>query len=214
MGLRLPRIWLVTMPEARGGPVSPIRRALQDCPSDLVGVQLRAKKVTDRQLVAWARELRDVTRARNAVLTINGRPDVAEIADADGVHLPERGLSVPQIRAEWPALSLVGASKHDIAGLRQAETERASFAFLSPVFGVPGKGRALGIDSFSAAIAAVGIPTYALGGISAEDVPALLRAGARGIAVRRAIYDAPDPKRALRELLDVLDKADATSEEP
>lgn len=200
------------MPESDRGPVLPIREALRGSPIGFVGVQLRAKRVSDRQLVAWASELRDLTSACGAALTVSGRPDVAQIAHADGVHLPERGLSVSTVRSEWPELSLVGVSRHDGEGLREAKADGADFAFLSPVFEVPDKGPPLGIRGFASSIANVGIPTYALGGVSAEDARMLLDAGARGIAVRRAVYDAHDPKRALQTLLDALDNADATGE--
>jgi thiamine-phosphate pyrophosphorylase len=212
MGGRLPRIWLVTMPDSERGPILPIREALRGSSLGRVGVQLRAKRVADRQLVAWAHELRDVTSTCGVPMTVNGRPDVAQIAHADGVHLPERGLSVSAVRSEWPDLSLVGVSRHDHQGLREAEADGADFAFLSPVFDVPDKGRPLGVRGFSTSIANVGIPTYALGGITVANARTLLDAGAWGIAVRRAVYDAGDPRRALETLLAALDKGGATGE--
>ena len=212
MQTRLPRVWIITMPEHPEGPIAPVRRALRTCPAGVVGVQLRAPGVDDRQLVAWGRELRAIASARKSMLTVSRRPDVAQIVGADGVHLPEHGLLPSSIREHWPELEVVGASQHDAAGLERAASEGASFAFLSPVFEVPGKNPSLGIRGFEAAIAGVGLPTYALGGIGAAHVEALLAAGAAGIAVRRAIYDCDDPGEALRELLDALDKNTASSE--
>ncbi len=203
----LPRIWIVTNPDHPQGPVEPIAKALRDCPAGLVGVQLRAKHASDRELLAWGRELRAITRGVGAALTLNRRVDVAAIVEADGVHLPERGLLATEVRAHWPAFSWVGVSRHDDEGLRNAEAEGASFAFLSPVFEVPGKAPPLGIDGFARAIAGVGIPTYALGGLGPEHLRQVLAAGARGVAVRRAIYDAADPRDALLGLLHALDKA-------
>ena len=209
---RLPRIWIITDPEHPDGPVRPIVRALQDCPPDVVGVQLRAKNVPDRQLVAWGRALRLATRDHGSLLTINRRSDVAEIVEADGVHLPERGLPVHGIRSQWPKMTLIGVSRHDREGLARAAEDRASFAFLSPIFEVLDKGPPMGIDGFRATIADVGIPTYALGGIGAEDVRPLVSVGAHGVAVRRAIYDAVDPRAALRRLLHELDKSAANGD--
>jgi thiamine-phosphate pyrophosphorylase len=206
MQVRLPRIWIITNPEHAQGPVTPLVRALEGCPAGAVGVQLRAHGADDRELVAWGRALRAATSRAGCPLTVNRRPDVAEILGADGVHLPESGLSVRELRSTWPDIQLVGASRHDRSGLLRAAEEQATFAFLSPVYAVPGKAEPMGVEGFAAQIAGVEIPTYALGGVGVADVAPLIAAGAKGIAVRRAIYDALDPKAALDELLRELDK--------
>lgn len=208
----LPRIWIITKPDHPDGPVEPIRRALQGCPPGAVGVQLRAKTGVDRDLVPWGRDLRAITRACGSAFSLNRRPDVAEIVEADGVHLPERGLPLAQIASYFPSLSMLGVSRHDRRGLETAAEEQASYAFLSPVFQVPGKAQPIGIHGFQEAIAHVGIPTFALGGIRPEDVRPLIRAGAAGVAVQRAIYDADDPKEALQAFLRELDNGPANDE--
>lgn len=202
----LPRIWIVTDPAHPEGPVVPIQRALESCPPGMVGVQLRAKRVSDRQLVDWGRALRSVTDAKGCALVVNRRVDVAEIVGADGVHIPELGLPLPEIREHRSSTGMIGVSRHDPSGLAAAEQAGASYAFLSPVFDVPGKSQPMGIHGFGAAIAHVGIPTYALGGIQAEDLKALFAAGAFGIAIRRAVYSAADPAEVLQRFLSGLDK--------
>ena len=64
----------------------------------------------------------------------------------------------------------------------------------------------IGIQGFRDAIVDVGIPTYALGGIKSEDCPALLSAGAFGVVIRRAIFQADDPADALFQFVRELDK--------
>jgi len=207
MTQRLPRIWIITDPDHPDGPLGPIRRALERCAPGLVGVQLRAKHASDRQLVHWGQELRTVTRATGSVLAVNRRVDIAQVVGADAVHLPERGLDPMSLHRQWPGLEMIGVSRHDRAGVEAAQQNHASYAFLSPVFQAPGKGPPLGVDAFRAAIAGVGVPTYALGGIEPKDVGALLQAGAFGVAVRRAIYAAAQPGEALRQFLCELDKS-------
>jgi len=203
----LPRIWIITDPRHPDGPVTPIRRALEGCSPGLVGVQLRAKGVSDRQLVEWGRELRSLTHAAGCALTVNRRVDLAEIVGADGAHLPERGLPAPEVRRQWPKLAMIGVSRHDRQGLVQAAKDEASYAFLSPIFEVPGKASPIGIDGFGRAIAHVGIPTYALGGIGPEHLCGLIAAGAVGVAICRAIYGASQPDEVLRRFSRALDKA-------
>ncbi len=208
----LPRIWIITDPSHPDGPVAPVRRALEGCRPGLVGVQLRAKRASDRQLVQWGRDLREVTRATGSTLAVNRRVDVAQIVSADAVHLPELGLSIAGLRKLWPEFPMMGVSRHDRAGLMAAEHDRATYAFLSPVFHVPGKARPIGIHGFRSAIADVGIPTYALGGIGDEDWKALLAAGAFGVAIRRAIYSVSEPGEALQRYVRELDKNLANGE--
>ncbi|MBW2188109.1 MAG: thiamine phosphate synthase [Deltaproteobacteria bacterium] len=129
----LPRIWIITDPSHPDGPVAPIRRALEGCPLGVVGVQLRAKQASDRQLVQWGRELRTVTHACRGALTVNRRVDVAQIVGADGVHLPELGLPIADVREAWPTFGMLGVSRHDAAGLEAGEQDSASYAFLSRV---------------------------------------------------------------------------------
>jgi thiamine-phosphate pyrophosphorylase len=208
----LPRIWIITDPDHPDGPVPPIRRALAGCPPGVVGVQLRAKQASDRQLVEWGRELRSLTHATGSVLAVNRRPDVAQIVGADGVHFPEHGLPTADVRRQWPALEMIGVSRHDQSGLEAAEQARATYAFLSPIFRVPDKAQPIGIQGFGNAIAHVGIPTYALGGVGPEDWNALVSAGAFGVAVCRAIYAASEPNEALQRFVRELDKGGANGE--
>jgi thiamine-phosphate pyrophosphorylase len=210
--MRLPQIWLITMPEARRGPVDPIAEALEGCNGERVGIQLRAKDARDRELVAWGRELRAITRCAGCLLVVNRRPDVAQIVEADGVHLPETGLPVEVIREHWPGFTLIGTSRHSRPGLLAARAQGADFAFLSPVFRVPGKAPPIGVDGLQRAIEDVGIPTYALGGVGHAETTRLLAAGAIGIAVRRAVCDAKHPREALQRFLRELDKSVAGSE--
>jgi len=153
-----------------------------------------------------------LTQTAGQLLTINRRPDVAQIVGADGVHLPELGLPAAALRQRWPELGLIGVSRHDRHGLRVAERDGASYAFLSPIFEVPDKAMPIGIHGFRAAIASVGIPTYALGGIGPEDLPALFAAGAFGVAIRRAVYSTTEPQAALQRFVRALDKSLANGE--
>lgn len=207
----LPKIWIVTNPDHQTGPIAPLRHALGDRRVERVGVQLRAKRASDRTLIAWGRELRAMTRATGSLLFINQRPDVAHILEADGVHLPETGLPIADVQNQWPHLR-IGASCHNRAGLLAAQEAQATYAFLSPVFEVPGKNKPLGLEGFRQAIEGLRIPVFALGGIGPDDTRSLLDVGARGVAVRRSVYEADEPGIILDDFVSRLDK-DHTSAE-
>lgn len=174
------------------------RAALCAVPEGAVAVMLRDKAASPRELAAQARALLPVCRARAAPLLVNDRCDVARAVGADGAHLPERGLTVADARAALGPAALIGASRH---GPRAAE-ESPDYVTLGPVGAVPGKGAPLGLDGFQAAAATWDAPVFALGGVTAADVPALRARGAAGVAVIRAVYAAPDPAAAIRALLE------------
>ncbi|RMF88117.1 MAG: thiamine phosphate synthase, partial [Nitrospirae bacterium] len=102
-------------------------------------VQLREKGLADRDLLALARRLRALTRDHGALLLVNGRPDIALAAEADGVHLPVAGLPAPVVRALLGPGRLVGRSCHTLAEVAAAEAEGADYATFGPVYPTPSK---------------------------------------------------------------------------
>lgn len=158
-------------------------------------VQVREKDLGARAL----RELAaSVVRAVNGTATrvlVNGRPDVAVAAGAHGVQLPEDGLPVAEVRRGFPGL-LLGASRHALASALAAERDGADFVLLGPVFPTPGKERALGLPALEAAARALRVPVHAVGGIDADRVHEVWRAGASGVAAIRAFLVAEDEVEA------------------
>jgi thiamine-phosphate pyrophosphorylase len=163
-------------------------------------IQVREKDLADRELARLAGAVvQAVARTRTRVL-VNGRPDVALLAGADGVQLPEDGLPVAAVKRSFPRL-VVGASRHSVEGARRAEAEGADFVLLGPVFASPGKEeRALGLAVLAEAAEALRVPVHAIGGVSADTAGAALGAGARGLAAIRPflVRDAAGAVRALR----------------
>ncbi|MEM9072726.1 MAG: thiamine phosphate synthase [Myxococcota bacterium] len=159
--------------------------------SEGVPILLRRPGFSTRALLAEARVLRKLAR----VLLIHRRLDIALAIGADGVHLPERGVSVGDAKAIL-GKRIVGASRHDREGLEQAAAEGADYATLSPFATVPGKGPALGADGFKAQRKGVDLPVLALGGIDRERAAMALAAGADGVAFLRAGLD-PEARRKL-----------------
>lgn len=172
-----------------------VARALERPTRALVAVHLRVPGAGDRELLGLARELRRVTRDAGAKLLVNRRPDIALVADADGVHLPESGLPVEAVRSLAPRW-LVGVSRHDREGLEAAAG--ADYAFLSPVHATPGKGAPLGPAGFDALAAQSPVPVIALGGMDAARLRELRHA--RGVAVIRAVLHADDPAAEMQAI--------------
>jgi thiamine-phosphate pyrophosphorylase len=183
------------------------RAALAAAPPGRVAVQLRSKTLAGDERAALAHALRALTRERETALLISADLDLASAVGADGVQLPEHGPGVHAARARLGARAWIGASRHDVAGVRAAEQDGASFAVLSPVFAVPGKSEPLGLERFAAIARAARIPVFGLGGIGVARVSDVVSGGAHGVAMIRELWDSAQPARTLAELLAALDAA-------
>jgi thiamine-phosphate pyrophosphorylase len=171
-------------------------------------VQLREKSLEDAALLELAREVRRVTRKAGALFIVNDRPDLARLCDADGVHLGQGDLPVRQARQILGPSALIGVSTHNVAQVRQAILDGASYIGLGPVFSSSTKefSELAGLEFVAAAMAETSLPAFAIGGISAENVSAVVAAGAKRIAVSGAVCGADDPKMAVSKLQNAVRK--------
>jgi len=161
-------------------------------------VWLRAPGATGAELQRTAQELVWRCHGRGAGVIVGDRADVAMSSGADGVQLGFRSPPVRKVRPWFRGW--IGMSCHSSAELAKAERGGADYAVLSPLFGVPDKGGPLGSAYFAQLAAACGLPVVALGGIDGTNVDRTRATGAAGIAVIRALRDAPDPEAATRAL--------------
>jgi thiamine-phosphate pyrophosphorylase len=167
-------------------------------PADVV-VQLREKDLEGRALTELAWGLRGITADAGARLYVNDRLDVALAVHADGVHLGGTSLAIADAARAAPGLA-IAVSTHGPADVAAAANSpgvsgKVAFALYGPVHDTPSKrryGAPLGLASLTEA-AGIGVPLIAIGGIAADDVPAVIAAGARGVACIRAVMAAGDP---------------------
>jgi len=97
-------------------------------------LQLRDKRLTDRELLERAHALRALTRSGDALFIINDRADLAALAHADGVHLGQEEIGVKEARAILGTQALIGISTHTIEQARQAVLDGASYLGCGPTF--------------------------------------------------------------------------------
>src|SRR5207245_9759592 len=150
---------------------------------------------------AVALALRRLTLLHDALFIVNGHVDIAIAADADGVHLGQDDLP-PSVVRQLPGFDgrLIGRSTHSLEQARTAIKEGADYIAVGPVYLTPTKaGRpAVGTGLVSEVAAIADRPFVAVGGIDHDNAPAVVEAGARALAVVRAVYDAADPAGAGR----------------
>lgn len=191
--------------QTAGRPLLPLlERALS---AGVKAVQLREKDLDTRSLAALAGELLALMRKHDGFLFINDRVDLVLALGAHGVHLRSDSLPVSAARRILGPDRLIGVSTHSLADVYQAESEGADFAVLGPIYETSSKrayGDPIGLRPLSEASRHSHIPMFAIGGISAERVGAVRRAGAHGVALISAILTAHDVESETRRLVTML----------
>lgn len=202
---------LVLVTEAsrlRGRAIADVVRAAVD--GGVTVVQLRDKSASHADLVREGRTLREVIDGR-ALLFVNGDVEAALDLGADGVHLAEAGASIADARAKAAERLLISRAVHSLAAAVEAERAGADLLQAGTLFATashPGA-HLLGVDGLRELCGAVRIPVVAIGGITPANACEALGAGASGVAVIGAIFDADDPLEAARELRSALSHARA-----
>jgi thiamine-phosphate pyrophosphorylase len=171
-------------------------------------IQLRDKRLDDRQLVERGRLLRKLTRARPTLCIINDRADIAAAVDADGVHLGQEDLSVKDARTVVGTRMLIGVSTHNIDQARAAVLDGANYLGAGPTF--PSSTKSFdsfaGLDYLREVTAEIRLPTFAIGGITAQNLRDVMASGISRIAVGAAVTQGGNSSVLTHELLCILNE--------
>jgi thiamine-phosphate pyrophosphorylase len=169
-------------------------------------VQLRDKRLSDRELLARARLVADATRGSRTLFIMNDRPDLALLSGADGVHVGQDELTVKDARRILGPSGLVGVSTHSLEQARAAVLDGASYIGVGPTFpsGTKDFAKFTGTELLQAVSGEIQLPAFAIGGITEENLPQVLAAGFSRVAVQGAVANADDPGAAARRMLAML----------
>jgi len=171
-------------------------------------IQLREKDLGPLELADLATQMMDVITANQSPdsehdtrLLVNGSLRAAIESHAHGVHLPSNSVLLPQeVRRRYAVYSLprpvVTVSCHSFAEIQIAMRNEADAILLAPIFGKDVAGEeimpGIGLEALRMACeAAKPIPVFALGGVTIENVPQCIEAGAAGIAGIRLFHAPP-----------------------
>jgi thiamine-phosphate pyrophosphorylase len=173
-------------------------------------IQLRDKKLDDRQLFQRARVLRELTRGTETLFIMNDRPDLAALCRAYGVHLGQEDLSIKDARAIVGVDAIIGVSTHTIHQARQAVLDGANYIGVGPTFtsGTKQFEKFPGLEFLRSVAAEIRLPAFAIGGITSDNVSQVLATGFTRVAVSGAIVSAADPAAVVRQLFDTLENKD------
>lgn len=203
----LGRLHLVTDTRPGRDPLVVVRAALGVAGAELV-VQVRVEdSATDREAYDLARRVIELCSPVGATCLVNDRLHVALAVNAAGGHVGALDLPVDAARRVLGSEAILGVTAREPDTAASAVAAGASYLGVGPCHltstkeGLPPP---IGADGVRAVAGAVDVPVIAIGGVTAATVPALLAAGAHGVAVVGALSGAADPARVTAELLGAL----------
>jgi len=176
-------------------------------------IQLRMKDAPAEEIIACAEEVLPLCRRHGAKFLLDDHVELVRQLGADGVHLGKNDMPVDEARKILGPDIIIGGTANTIDDIIRLHKQGADyigcgpFRFtttkknLSPILGLDGyksivlKMKELGID----------LPIVAIGGITVEDIPAVMGTGVSGIALSGAILGAPDPVEMTARIIETID---------
>ena len=207
----IPKLHYISQGNSPKGHLENIQKA---CTSGVELVQLRLKNVSEKKLLQFAKEARDITSHFQTRLIINDHYKIAIAVKADGVHLGKTDACPTLVRKHLYSWQIIGGTANTLEECELLIAKEVDYISLSPFRLTPTKtdlNTALGLKGYAAISEALKTetPIIGFGGITLEDVIGLLERGISGIAVSEAITRNFDSIRLFNQLL----KASSTQEQ-
>lgn len=150
-------------------------------------VQYRNKQDSAREMLSDAARLREIFPANGlARLIFNDCPDLALLANFDGVHVGQRDVSADDARRIVGATRWVGVSTNSSEQVMEADKTTCDYIAYGPIFPTASKANpdpTVGLVGLSAARALTAKPLIAIGGITRKNCRSVIDAGADSLAV-------------------------------
>lgn len=178
--------------------------ALCDAGADLI--QLRDKDLDDVELLERARTGVRACFDFQTRFIVNDRPDIALLAEADGVHVGQEEIPVQEIRKMLPFGMLIGVSTHSLEQARKAELEGADYIGVGPTFPSHTKcfSEFTGTELLKQVAESISVPAFAIGGINLDNIAEVAKSGFTRVAVSSVVNRSDSPKETIDQLRHAL----------
>ena len=187
-------------------PLSHVDQVKRLCAAGAKWIQLRMKRAERPEWLSTAIAVAAICRAHQTTCIINDSVDIALASGADGVHLGRSDGSVRQARRQLGPRFIVGATVNDTDDARHAAAaDCLDYVGVGPWRFTTNKQNLapiLGPEGIGAIVRQIdGLPAWAIGGIEAEDLPAVRATGAVGAAVSSALFRGGNVEENYRALV-------------
>jgi thiamine-phosphate pyrophosphorylase len=171
-------------------------------------LQIRAKELPSGAFLDLCDTITGAAAPYDAAVIVNDRPDLAVMSRAAGVHVGQNDIPASRARGLLGGDAVIGLSTHTPAQVEAALREPITYLAVGPVFATRTKDtgyRAVGLEFVSAAVRMAGsLPVVAIGGITLENAPSVIAAGAASVAVIGDLLTVPDVRGRTRAYLQAL----------
>lgn len=172
-------------------------------------IQLRMKEASAEEVETVALQLKPLCKEREAILILDDYVELAKKLEVDGVHLGKKDMPVGQARQILGEAFIIGGTANTFEDVVQHYRAGADYLGIGPFrFTTTKKNLSpvLGLEGYSSIMsqmkeANIELPVVAIGGITTEDIPDILRTGVNGIAMSGSILRAENPVEETRKIL-------------
>lgn len=176
-------------------------------------VQLRMKDAPAEEIIACAEEVLPLCRRHGAKFLLDDHVELVRQLGADGVHLGKNDMPVDEARKILGPDIIIGGTANTIEDIIRLHKQGADYIGCGPFrFTTTKKNLSpiLGLDGYKSIVLkmkelGINLPIVAIGGITVEDIPAVMGTGVSGIALSGAILGAPDPVEMTARIIETID---------
>ena len=167
------------------------------------------KEAPLEEVEAVALQLKPLCKEHEAILVLDDHVELARKLEVDGVHLGKKDMPIDQARQILGEAFIIGGTANTFEDVVQHYRAGADYLGIGPFrFTTTKKNLSpvLGLEGYSSILsqmkeANIEIPVVAIGGITYEDIPAILHTGVNGIALSGTILGADNPIEETRRIL-------------
>lgn len=175
-------------------------------------VQLRMKNATDDEMRPVALEAQAMCKAAGATFIIDDHVALVKELHADGVHLGKKDMPIKEARALLGKDFIIGGTANTLEDVKAHYEDGADYIGCGPFrFTTTKKGLSpvLGIEGYRDIVkgmkeAGIDLPIVAIGGITADDIPAIMATGVTGVALSGTVLRAEKPVEEMEKLIKVI----------
>ena len=174
-------------------------------------IQLRMKNSTPEEIYSAAKEVKSMCEKYHATFIIDDYVEIAKDIHPDGVHLGKLDMPIGKAREILGEKAIIGGTANtfeDVENLYQAGANyigcgpfryTTTKANLSPI---------LGLDGYRQIISRmkennIAIPIVAIGGITEDDIPDIMKLGINGIALSSSILNEANPVEEMKRIIKI-----------
>ena len=176
-------------------------------------IQLRMKEASPEEIIPIAKEAMAMCHKYGATFIIDDHVELVKLLGADGVHLGKNDMPISEARRILGKDFIIGGTANTFEDVRMHAEAGADYIGCGPFrFTTTKKNLSpvLGLEGYTDIVSkmkaeGVNLPIVAIGGITKEDIPSLMKTGITGIAISGSVLRAENPIEKMKEIITIIE---------